>query len=79
MEIKVFGPGCANCKKTEDIVRAVVDELGKSANIEKISDFKEMMKYGVMSTPAVAIDGKVVMTGRVPAKAEVIEWLSQTP
>lgn len=79
MEIKVFGPGCANCKKTEDIIRTVVAELGKNANIDKISDFKEMMKYGVMSTPAVAIDGKVVLTGRVPAKAEVVKWLSQIP
>lgn len=78
MEIKVFGPGCANCKKAEDIVRAVAGELGKNANIEKISDFKEMMKYGVMSTPAVAVDGKVVITGRVPTKKEVIGWLSQT-
>lgn len=75
MEIKVFGPGCPKCAEAMEIVSAVVQECGIEANIEKISDFKEMMAHGVMSTPAVAIDGKVVCTGHVPAKAELMQWL----
>ena len=75
MEIRVFGPGCARCAETMDIVSAVVKECGIAADIVKISDYREMMAHGVMSTPAVAIDGKIVCAGRVPSRQEVREWL----
>lgn len=75
MEIKVFGPGCPKCAETMEVVLSVVKECGTDANIEKISDFKEMAAHGVMSTPAVSIDGKIVCAGHVPTKAEVRDWL----
>lgn len=75
MEIKLFGPGCPRCKEMENIVTTAVKDSGVAADIKKITDFKEMMAHGVMSTPAVSIDGKLVCTGHVPTVAEVKEWL----
>ncbi len=76
MEIKVLGPGCAKCKEAENIVKAAVQEAGNGATVEKVSDLKEMMLLGVMSTPAVVIDGKIMCTGRVPSKSEVMGWMA---
>lgn len=75
MEIKVMGPGCASCKKAEEIVREAVAESGREASIEKVSDFADIAKAGVLSTPAVVIDGQVKCVGKVPNKNEVLEWL----
>lgn len=77
MKIMVFGPGCAKCREAEEIMKAAVKEANIEADFEKITDFREMLKYGVMSTPAIAIDGKVVCTGRVPGREEVKEWLAK--
>lgn len=77
MQIKVFGPGCAKCEETARIVAQAVKEAGIDAPVEKVSDFKEMMLNGVMSTPAVSIDGKIVCRGQVPTKEEVLEWLDK--
>ncbi len=76
MDIKVLGPGCAKCKEAEKIVADAVQEAHSPATVEKITDFKAMMALGVMSTPAVVIDGTVMCTGRVPSKAEVLGWLA---
>lgn len=76
MEIKVYGPGCAKCEETERLVRQVVKDMDIAATVEKVSDLKEMMIMGIMSTPAVAIDDKVVSTGHVPGKEEIKDWLS---
>jgi len=75
MEIKVMGPGCAKCSEVEEIVRGAVAAAGIEATIEKISDFQEMAKHGVLSTPAVVIDGAVKCVGRVPTGSEVESWL----
>lgn len=75
MQIKVFGPGCSRCQEAENIVADAVKETGCGATVERVFDLKEMMALGIMSTPAVAVDGKVVCTGRVPSKEEVMEWL----
>lgn len=75
MEIKICGPGCANCTKAENIVKEAVREAGTDAKILKITDFAEMAKLGVLSTPAVVIDGKIKCVGKVPAKNEVLEWI----
>ena len=75
MEIKVCGPGCANCTKAENIVKEAVAAAGTAARIEKITDFAEMAKLGILSTPAVIINGKIMCVGKVPSKAEVMEWL----
>ena len=68
MEIKVLGPGCARCRETEQLVSSAVQEAGITASVEKVTDFREMMSLGVMATPAVVIDGRVMCTGRVPSK-----------
>jgi small redox-active disulfide protein 2 len=77
MEIKVCGPGCANCTKAENIVREAVAAAGVDAEILKISDFAEMAKLGVLSTPAIVINGQIKCVGKVPAKNEVLAWLKE--
>ena len=71
MIIKVLGPGCTNCKNLERVTREAVAELGLDATIEKVDDFAEMAGYGVMSTPALVVDERVVVYGRVPKVAEL--------
>ena len=75
MEIKVCGPGCTNCTKAESIVRESVTEAGIDAEIIKISDFAEMAKLGVLSTPAIVINGTIKCVGKVPTKNEVMIWI----
>ena len=71
MIIKVLGPGCTNCKNLERATKEAVAELGGVATIEKVEDYALIMGYGVMSTPALVIDEKVVVSGRVPKPAEI--------
>lgn len=69
--IEVFGPGCARCQETYRVVRHVVESEGLPVEIVKVDDIKRMISMGIMATPAIAIDGTVVMTGRVPKSDEV--------
>lgn len=75
MVIKVLGSGCANCKKLEENVRQAVGELGIDAEIEKVTDFKDILSYGVMKTPALVVDGQVKVMGRVISAEEVKKYL----
>jgi len=77
MEIKVLGPGCAKCTEVEKVMTAAIAEAGATATIEKISDFQQIAKYGVFSTPAVVIDGQVKCVGKVPTKDEALAWLKK--
>ena len=77
MEIKVFGPGCSKCAETEKRVREVVAATGKQVSVQKITDFKEMMASGIMSTPALSINVIIKCTGRVPTKEEIMDWLNE--
>lgn len=74
--IKILGTGCAKCKQTEAVIRETLEEIGGSANIEKIEDIEQIMAYDVMSTPALVIDEQVVMRGKVPTKEEVRAMLA---
>ena len=76
MKIRVFGPGCAKCKEAEANAIAAARESGKAVEVEKVSDLKEMMANGVLSTPAIMIDDTLVCVGRVPAKSEILERMS---
>jgi len=76
MDIKVLGTGCANCKTTMKLIEDVAAEKGVTANIEKVEDIQGIMSYGVMSTPGVVIDGKVVHAGGVPSRDKIEHWLS---
>ncbi len=77
MEIKVFGPGCARCNEAENLVKEVMAERGANATVTKVSDFKEMMLLGIMSTPAVTVNGTIKCLGKVPTKAEVNAWFDE--
>ena len=76
MEIKICGPGCASCDKTQKIVEAAVAAKGIEATIIKITDFQEMAQFGIFSTPAVIIDGDVKSVGNIPKQSEVESWIS---
>ena len=76
MIIKVLGPGCNNCKTLERVTKEAVAELGIEATIEKIEDYSTIAGYGVMSTPALVINEKVVYSGRVPTPAQLRELLT---
>ena len=75
MEIKVLGPGCAKCKATLDVIGRLSKEAGKEVVLEKIEDMRQIVGYGVMSTPGVVVDGKVVHVGTVPTPDQVRAWL----
>lgn len=75
MEIKILGTGCAKCKTTQAVVEKVVAESGVQANITKVEDIMDIMKYNIMSTPAVVVDEVIKIKGRVPSEAEVRQAL----
>ena len=66
MNIKVLGGGCPNCERLENNTKEALKILGKEAVIEKVKDYNDILSYGVMSTPALVVDGKVVVSGKVP-------------
>lgn len=74
--VKVLGTGCTNCKTTLRLVEEVAKEKGIPIELEKVEDLPEIMKYGVMSTPGVVVDGKVVHAGGIPDRAKIASWLA---
>ena len=71
MNIKILGTGCSKCKTLEKLTREVVDQNGIEATITKVEDIVEIMKYGIMTTPALVVDEKVEIKGRVPSIDEI--------
>lgn len=76
MIIKILGPGCANCTNLEKVTRQAVADLGIDATFEKVTNYAVMMGYNVMRTPALVVDERVVLSGRVPTVATVKELLA---
>lgn len=74
MDIKVLGTGCANCRKTIVEIELVAKARGVSVKVSKVEDIKDIMAWGVMSTPGVVIDGKVVHAGGVPSRDKIEQW-----
>ncbi|MCB2052291.1 MAG: thioredoxin family protein [Novosphingobium sp.] len=74
-DIKVLGTGCANCKSTIALIEQVAQAKGVAVSLQKIEELKDIMSYGVMSTPGVVIDGKVVHAGGVPSRHKIEQWL----
>jgi small redox-active disulfide protein 2 len=77
MNIKVLGTGCNNCKTLEKTVYNALAEMDFSANVEKVEDIQKIMGYGIMRTPGLVIDEKVVLSGKVPSVKEVIELIEK--
>lgn len=77
-EIKILGPGCAKCKSAYAVVGKVVKESGLDIAVTKVDDIAEMMSYNIMSTPAIVVDEKVVMKGKVPSESEVRSLLGMS-
>lgn len=75
MEIKVLGPGCAKCSKTEKLVKEAVQETGTDASVGKVTDMMQIASYGVFGTPSVIVDGEVKCTGKVPKKEDIKAWI----
>lgn len=74
--IKVLGSGCANCKTTLQLIEAAAKDTGADIELEKVEDIGDIMSYGVMSTPGVVIDGKLVHAGGIPDRKTVDSWLA---
>jgi small redox-active disulfide protein 2 len=75
--IEVLGPGCNNCQKLEANVREAVAQAGIDADIRHITDYAEIASRGVMSTPGLVIDGKVVSAGKIPTSWTIASWLAE--
>lgn len=76
MDIKVLGPGCRNCGLLEERTREALAGLGIDATIDKVTDFQDIMRYGVMSTPALVVDGQVTVAGKVPTARRLAQLLA---
>ena len=76
MKLTVYGPGCARCQQTEQVARHAVQQAGVEAEVEKVTDVREMAKAGVLMTPALAIDGRIVISGKVPDVSEVVSLIT---
>lgn len=75
LEIKVLGPGCANCRKLEELVRDALATTGIQAEVLKITDMEEIIAHDVLKTPGLLIGGKLVSSGRIPTSATIAEWI----
>lgn len=75
LTIKVLGSGCTNCKNLERMCNEAISENNIEAQIEKITNYKDIMSYGIMSTPGLVINGKVVLSGKLPTKSTLVHWL----
>ena len=76
MEIKVLGSGCAKCKTTYEMIEKIVKENQLDATLSKVEDIVELLNYGIMTTPAIVVDGEVKLKGHVPTESEIKKFLS---
>ncbi len=74
--IKVLGPGCANCKTVAKLIAAVAEEKGIAIELEKVEEIREIMSFGILSTPGVVVDGQVVHSGGIPSRDKMEQWLT---
>lgn len=77
LKIEVYGPGCANCRKLEEIATKALADAGAEGEIVKVTDMKAIVDAGVLKTPGLAINGNLVSTGRIPAPESVLHWIHE--
>lgn len=77
MKLEILGTGCPKCKKLMELTQEAVKETGVSVEIGKVDKINDIMNYGVMITPALVVDGKVVVAGRIPSKDEIKKWINK--
>lgn len=77
LDIKILGAGCPNCIKLENLCREIVAEKNLEANIDKVTDMNKFMDYGVMLTPGLVVNGKVLSQGKIPVKNTLEQWLEE--
>jgi small redox-active disulfide protein 2 len=77
LNIKILGPGCPRCQEVEKRAKEVVQEMNIEANIEKVTDLKKIMEYKLLSTPGLVINEKVVISGKIPAKSQIKQWIEE--
>ena len=77
MNIKVLGSGCSKCNKLAEKVHSLIDANGIAAEVEKITDIPTIMKYGVLSTPALVINEKVKVYGHIPSDKDILTWINE--
>jgi len=77
MKIEILGTGCPKCKKLSELTKEVVQELGMSAEITKVTNINKIIDYGVMITPALVIEGNIKVAGKIPSKQEITEWIKE--
>jgi small redox-active disulfide protein 2 len=76
LTIKVLGPGCANCKRLEGLVRKVIDTQRLEAQVDKITDYAAIMRWPILSTPGLVVNDTLVSSGHIPSEAEIANWLT---
>ena len=76
LSVKVLGPGCSNCERVEKLVQEIVSEMALDAKVEKVKDRSEFARYGLMYTPGLVLNEKLVCGGRIPSKSEVTSWVT---
>jgi len=77
MQIKVLGPGCPRCQEVYKRTQEVLAELNIAADIEKVTDIKQIMEYKILATPGLIVNGKVKCTGKIPAKSQIQQWIEE--
>jgi small redox-active disulfide protein 2 len=78
MNIKILGPGCAKCHELDKRTREVVQELGLDASVEYIQDLNRIIEYGILTTPGLVVNGKMICSGHVPSKDEITRLLTSS-
>ena len=76
LTIKILGPGCANCKRLEEIARQAASDMNVTAEFAKVADYNDILAYDVLSTPGLVINEKLVSSGRIPSPASVSAWIA---
>ncbi len=77
LNVKILGPGCANCRRLEEVVRKAASDANVEAEFVKVTDYKDILAYDVLATPGLVINEKLVSSGRIPAPATVAQWLHE--